>query len=138
MRTDNSKLQGLHKGPACMIEEARCRLDCGVTLELATDSGKLWKGEAISIGIRPENTRIGEGNGTDATFSGAIDLVEHLREVQILYLDLPGTTEKFLIKVDGESSFARLQDVRFTARLQDIHVLDAEGNVIPVSAGATV
>lgn len=138
MRTDNSKLQGLHKGPACMIEEARCRLDCGVTLELATDSGKLWKGEAISIDIRPENTRIGEGNGTDATFSGAIDLVEHLREVQILYLDLPGTTEKFLIKVDGESSFARLQDVRFTARLQDIHVLDAEGNVIPVSAGATV
>ncbi|WP_318877160.1 hypothetical protein [Sinorhizobium meliloti] len=121
-----------------MIEEARCRLDCGVTLELATDSGKLWKGEAISIDIRPENTRIGEGNGTDATFSGAIDLVEHLREVQILYLDLPGTTEKFLIKVDGESSFARLQDVRFTARLQDIHVLDAEGNVIPVSAGATV
>lgn len=138
MRTDNSKLQGLHKGPACMIEEARCRLDCGVTLELATDSGKLWKGEAISIDIRPENTRIGEGNGTDATFSGAIDLVEHLREVQILYLDLPGTTEKFLIKVDGESSFARRQDVRFTARLQDIHVLDAEGNVIPVSAGATV
>lgn len=138
MRTDNSKLQGLHKGPACMIEEARCRLDCGVTLELATDSGKLWKGEAISIDIRPENTRIGEGNGTDATFSGAIDLIEHLREVQILYLDLPGTTEKFLIKVDGESSFARLQDVRFTARLQDIHVLDAEGNVIPVSAGATV
>lgn len=106
MRTDNSKLQGLHKGPACMIEEARCRLDCGVTLELATDSGKLWKGEAISIDIRPENTRIGEGNGTDATFSGAIDLIEHLREVQILYLDLPGTTEKFLIKVDGESSFA--------------------------------
>jgi multiple sugar transport system ATP-binding protein/alpha-glucoside transport system ATP-binding protein len=100
-----------------MIEEARCRLDCGVTLELATDSGKLWKGE------------IGEGNGTDVTFSGAIDLVEHLREVQILYLDLPGTTEKFLIKVDGESSFARLQD---------IHVFDAEGNVIPVSAGATV
>lgn len=138
MRTDNSKLQGLHKGPACMIEEARCRLDCGVTLELATDSGKLWKGEAISIDIRPENTRIGEGNGTDATFSGAIDLIEHLREVQILYLDLPGTTEKFLIKVDGESSFARRQDVRFTARLQDIHVLDAEGNVIPVSAGATV
>lgn len=117
---------------------AGCRLDCGVSLELATASGKLWKGEAISIGIRPENTRIGEGNGTDATFSGAIDLVEHLGEVQILYLDLPGTTEKFLIKVDGESSFARLQDVRFTARLQDIHVFDAEGNVIPVSAGATV
>jgi alpha-glucoside transport system ATP-binding protein len=82
--------------------------------------------------------QIGEGNGTDVTFSGAIDLVEHLREVQILYLDLPGTTEKFLIKVDGESSFARLQDVRFTARLQDIHIFDAEGNVIPVSAGATV
>ncbi len=106
---------------------ARCRLDCGITLDLAVEPGRLSKGEAVSIGIRPENLRIAEGKGADPAFAGTIDLVEHLGEVQILYVDLPGVSEKFLVKVDGESSVARSQNVHFTARRRDIHVFDAAG-----------
>ncbi|MEW9613570.1 sn-glycerol-3-phosphate ABC transporter ATP-binding protein UgpC [Shinella sp. S4-D37] len=113
----------------------RCRLDCGVTLELAAEPGRLSKGEAVSVGIRPENTRIAEGNGSDPTFTGTIDLVEHLGEVQILYLDLPGVTEKFLIKVDGERSFSRLQTIHFLARRQDMHMFDAAGEAISCEVG---
>ena len=116
----------------CTESSARCRLACGVMLELSAEPGRLAKGEAISIGIRPENTRIAEGDGTGPTFAGTVDLVEHLGEVQILYLDLPNSGEKFLLKGDGELSYARMQDIRFTARLQDIHVFDAEGKVVPV------
>ncbi|TPM94859.1 sn-glycerol-3-phosphate ABC transporter ATP-binding protein UgpC [Mesorhizobium sp. B2-1-3A] len=111
---------------------ARCRLDCGVTLELAAEPGRLSKGEAVSIGIRPENLRIAEGKVAEPAFTGTVDLVEHLGEVQILYVDLPGVSEKFLVKVDGESSIARSQSVDFTARRRDIHVFDAAGNAIPV------
>ncbi len=111
---------------------ARCRLDCGVRLELTTEPGRLAKGAAISIGIRPENTRIAEADGNGPTFAGTVDLVEHLGEVQILYLDLPGASEKFLVKADGEDSYARMQNIHVTARLQDIHVFDTDGNVIPV------
>ncbi|MCJ8520330.1 multiple sugar transport system ATP-binding protein/alpha-glucoside transport system ATP-binding protein [Pseudorhizobium tarimense] len=107
---------------------ARCLLDGGVVIELAAEPGKLSKGEPISIGIRPENTRIHEDDGRDGTFTGTIDLVEHLGEVQILYLDLPGSSDKFLIKADGERSFARKQKICFTARPQDIHIFDALGN----------
>ena len=106
---------------------ALCRLDCGVTLELAVAPGSLAAGEAVSVGIRPENLKIGDGSETDPTFSGVIDLVEHLGEVQILYLDLPGVTEKFIVKVDGEVACTRMQNVRFTARHQDVHVFDAAG-----------
>lgn len=109
---------------------ARCLLDCGVVLEFAAEPRRLSKGETISVGIRPENIQIVEANGANPTFSGAIDLIEHLGEVQIVYLDLPGTNEKFLIKVDGESAFARMQSVSFTARIQDIHVFDAAGDAI--------
>jgi alpha-glucoside transport system ATP-binding protein len=94
---------------------ARCRLDCGITLELTAE---------------PENTRVVAGVENDPTFTGTIDLIEHLGEVQILYLDLPGTSDKFLIKVDGESAFARLQDISFTARRLDLHVFDAAGDAV--------
>ncbi|WP_137114185.1 sn-glycerol-3-phosphate ABC transporter ATP-binding protein UgpC [Mesorhizobium sp. GR13] len=105
----------------------RCHLDCGITLDLTVEPGRLSKGEAVSIGVRPENLRIAEGKGTDPAFVGTVDLVEHLGEVQILYVDLPGVGEKFLVKVDGESSIARSQSVHFTARRRDIHVFDAAG-----------
>jgi len=109
---------------------ARCRLDCGVVLEFAADRGGLSQGEAMSVGIRPEDVRIAEGDGADPALSGTIDLVEHLGEVQMLYLDLPGVGEKFLIKADGESSFTRMQTIHFTARRQSMHVFDASGNAV--------
>jgi len=117
---------------------ARCRLDCGITLELSAEPGRLSKGEGVSIGIRPENTCIADGNGSDSTITGTVDLVEHLGEVQILYLDLPGGSEKFLIKVDGESDFTRFQDVSFVARPQDIHIFDAVGKAVSCSKKVVV
>ena len=109
---------------------ARCRLDCGLAFDVAAEPGTLSKGEAISVGIRPENTRIADGKGTGPELIGTIDLVEHLGEVQILYIDLPGCSEKVLIKVDGESAFARTQTIRFTARQEDFHIFDANGSAI--------
>ncbi|WP_411905791.1 ABC transporter ATP-binding protein [Rhizobium mayense] len=113
----------------------QCQLQCGVTFEIAAEAGKLSKGETISVGIRPENARVGEGDGASLTFSATIDLVEHLGEVQILYLDLPDASEKFLVKVDGELSYARMQAIRVTARLQDLQVFNGKGNAIRVLNG---
>jgi alpha-glucoside transport system ATP-binding protein len=108
----------------------RCRLDCGIGLDIEAAGDGPAEGEAISIGIRPENTRIGAGNGAEPVFTGTIDLIEHLGEVQMLYVDLPGCSEKFLIKADGEGSFSRMQDVTFTVRRQDMHAFDAAGRAI--------
>jgi len=111
-------------------KSARCQLDCGVVLDIEADLGSLSRGEAISVGIRPENIRIGDSQGTNLTFAGTVDLVEHLGEVQVLYLDLDGTSEKFLVKVDGESAFSRSQSVIFTARPGDIHIFDTAGRAV--------
>ncbi|MDF8356543.1 TOBE domain-containing protein [Ensifer adhaerens] len=69
-------------------------------------------------------------HGTDPTFAGTVDLVEHLGEVQILYLDLNGAREKFLVKVDGERAFSRTQSVNFTARRRDVHIFDNAGRAV--------
>ncbi len=72
--------------------------------------------------MRAENVRIADAGEPDAVLAGTIDLVEHLGEVQILYVDLPGSAEKFLVKVDGQGVHERGQTVRFAVRKQDLHV----------------
>lgn len=106
---------------------ARCQLECGICLEIAVEHASLSEGDTISFGIRPENVQIDGASESDPTFVGVIDLVEHLGEAQILYVDLPGCSEKLLIKSDGERSFDRMQTIRFTARRQNFHVFDANG-----------
>ncbi|WP_271898417.1 ABC transporter ATP-binding protein [Candidatus Phyllobacterium onerii] len=114
---------------------ANCSLDCGVALDLGLLPDGISTGDRISIGIRPENTQIAEAKANGGVLTGIIDFVEHLGEVQILYVDVQGSDRKYLIKVDGTGSYARMNTIRFTARAQDIHVFDANGSTItrPVS-----
>ncbi|MEK1889991.1 MAG: sn-glycerol-3-phosphate ABC transporter ATP-binding protein UgpC [Phyllobacterium sp.] len=108
----------------------RCILDCGVALDVGLQADRVSTGDRISIGIRPENTQIAQAKANSAVFTGTIDFVEHLGEVQILYVDVAGSDRKYLIKADGEGSYARMDTVCFTARAQDIHVFDASGSAI--------
>jgi multiple sugar transport system ATP-binding protein/alpha-glucoside transport system ATP-binding protein len=104
--------------------------DCGVTLDVGLRPDGISTGDRISIGIRPENTQIAEAKANGGVLTGIIDFVEHLGEVQILYVDVQGSDRKYLIKVDGTGSYARMNTIRFTARAQDIHVFDANGSTI--------
>jgi multiple sugar transport system ATP-binding protein/alpha-glucoside transport system ATP-binding protein len=107
---------------------AKCALDCGVTLGFGPLPDGISIGDRISIGVRPENTRVADATTDGPVFTGIIDFVEHLGEVQILYVDMRGSERKYLVKVDGTGSFARGDTIRFTARAQDIHVFDANGS----------
>ena len=109
----------------------QCQMDCGVAVEIALEDNVVSPGDAISFGIRPENAQIVEGKTDGPVFTGMIDLVEHLGEVQILYVDVAGSGRKYLIKADGESSYARKETISFTAKTQDIHLFDATGTAIP-------
>ena len=114
-------------------ETASCVLDGGAGLKIEVEAGRLSLGETISVGIRPENVQLAEEGCVDPAFTGTIDLIEHLGEVQILYVDLPNGGEKFLIKASGESHFGLTDNIRFTARPRDIHVFDASGNALACS-----
>jgi multiple sugar transport system ATP-binding protein/alpha-glucoside transport system ATP-binding protein len=106
------------------------KLACGATLDIATDNAALSVGEAVTVGIRPESTRIAGPQESGPVFTGTIDLVEHLGEVQILYVDVAGSARKYLIKTADDGTYARLDSIRFTARGQDIHLFDAKGQAI--------
>ncbi len=108
----------------------KCILDCGVALDLGLLPDGVSVGDRVSVGIRPENTQIADARANGAVFTGTIDFVEHLGEVQILYVDLAGSGRKYLIKAYGERSYARMDRIRFTARAQDIHAFDVNGAAI--------
>ena len=111
-------------------DSALCVLDCGVSLEVDCLPGQLLQGEAMNVGIRPENTQT-DGQEVDGmAFTGTVDLVEHLGEVQILYLDLPGVPDKFLVKVDGQIHFARNQLVRSRVSRKNLHVFSSNGDAV--------
>ncbi|MBB3979798.1 multiple sugar transport system ATP-binding protein/alpha-glucoside transport system ATP-binding protein [Rhizobium azooxidifex] len=105
-------------------------LECGAALDVSADRGALPVGERISIGIRPENTQITASGESGPVLTGTVDFVEYLGEVQILYVDLAGSAQKYLIKAADEKTYARTDTIRFTARAHDIHLFDAKGRSI--------
>lgn len=107
-----------------------CRLDCGTTINFTAEQGALAVNDRMSIGIRPENTLIGSASDKSPIFSGVVDLVENLGEVQILYIDLEGTKRKFLIKTPDETSYSISDELSFTAAAESIHVFSAKGNAV--------
>jgi len=107
-----------------------CNLDCGTKLTIAAGEGTFAVNDRMSIGIRPENTRIGSQTDKGPTFTGIVDLVENLGEVQILYMDVPNSKQKYLIKTSGESYYAQSEKLSFTAATKDIHVFSANGNAV--------
>ncbi|NVP58744.1 TOBE domain-containing protein, partial [Mycoplana rhizolycopersici] len=102
-------------------------LECGAALDVSDDRGALSVGERISIGIRPENTQITPSGESGPVLTGTVDFVEHLGEVQILYVDMAGSAQKYLIKTVDDKAYARMDPVRFTVRTNDIHLFNAKG-----------
>lgn len=101
-------------------------LECGTALDVSADRGALSVGERISVGIRPENTQITASRVSGPVLTGTVDFVEHLGEVQILYVDVAGSAQKYLIKAADDRAYARMDTIRFTARAPDIHIFDAK------------
>ncbi|MCM2474456.1 sn-glycerol-3-phosphate ABC transporter ATP-binding protein UgpC [Rhizobium sp. CG5] len=105
-------------------------LDCDVVLDVGLQDAARYAGQKISVGIRPENIIFAEPGSTGPVFDGVIDFVENLGEVQILYVDLPGARQKFLIKTATDRMFARRDRIRFTAKPENIYLFDENGKTV--------
>jgi alpha-glucoside transport system ATP-binding protein len=107
-----------------------CHLDCGTNLSLEANDGTFAHNDRISVGIRPENTRITREEAEGPVFSGSVDLVEHLGEAQILYIDIAGSDTKYMIKTPDEADFRLSDTLLFTAPKKDMHVFCAKGTAV--------
>lgn len=108
-----------------------CHLDCGTKLVLEASDGTFALNDRVSVGIRPENTRIAHDKTDGPVFSGVVDLVEHLGEAQILYIDMAGSDTKYLIKTPEEADVRLSNKLTFTASTKDMYIFSASGTAVP-------
>ncbi len=81
------------------------------------------KGQEVNVGVRPEDFRIAE-EGEHVFFEGAVDYVEALGEVTLLYFKAEGDADPMIAKLPGTHSELRGQTVKLTAdpaRVQVFH-----------------
>ncbi|MFK4808746.1 ABC transporter ATP-binding protein [Devosia sp. ZW T5_3] len=91
---------------------------------IAFGSGGRTDKEAGTLGVRPESLRL--STPEQALLTGTVDLVEHLGEVTILYLDV-GSEQPVLAKFDKTKAFNRGDIVSLTADAAELHAFDAAG-----------
>ncbi|MGB3339499.1 MAG: TOBE domain-containing protein, partial [Devosia sp.] len=91
---------------------------------IAFGNGGRPDGEAGTLGVRPESLRL--STPEQALLTGTVDLVEHLGEVTILYLDV-GAEQPVLAKFDKTQAFTKGDKVSLTADASELHAFDASG-----------
>ena len=68
--------------------------------------------------------------GGDHIFKGRVDIVEHLGEPTLLYVDC-GFGEPVIAKLDGNVSMERGVEIGLTAPTSVLHVFDEAGVAFP-------
>ena len=81
----------------------------------------------VSLGVRPEDLRMTED---DTLFTGRIDLVEKLGEVQLLYVQSSASDDPLIAKVAGDIEIRRGASIGLTADIGRLHVFDSAGRSI--------
>ena len=77
---------------------------------------------AVTLGIRPEHIRIGQGEGT-MTF--ALEMVEHLGADQLLHGRFDGDGDLVTVRVSSEQSLDAGQSVDVSLMTDKVHLFDA-------------
>jgi ABC-type sugar transport system ATPase subunit len=132
-RPDNLFVAGFIGSPAmnmvpCTVEsaspEARVKLEHG-SVKVEAEIPASAVGKKGTFGVRPEDLTLSDGG--DAVFKGKVEIVEHLGELTMLYVDC-GYGDNFVIaKLDGNVPIERAREVKLTAPIDRLHVFDENG-----------
>ncbi|MEX2318482.1 MAG: TOBE domain-containing protein, partial [Bauldia sp.] len=113
----------------CVVEsaapDARVKLEhSSVKVEAEIPAGAV--GKKGTFGARPEDLALTTGG--DAIFKGKVEIVEHLGELTMLYVDCGYGDNHVIAKLDGNVPMERGREVGLTAPINTLHVFDENGN----------
>ena len=98
-------------------------LDGGLRLTLPVDTNNAKKGDRIEVGIRPENTALGEG------LPVKVRVLERLGGSSMTYCVMENG-QRFCAALPGDAAVAEGQTIGLAVNPADCHVFDAKGNVM--------
>jgi ABC-type sugar transport system ATPase subunit len=112
----------------CVIEAgdgaARVRPERHAAVKVEAKIPASAVGTKGTFGVRPED--LTTTTGDDTIFRGRVDVVEHLGELTLLYVDC-GYEEAVIAKLDGNVPIKRNEEVGLTAPSAALHVFDDKG-----------
>ena len=115
-----AQLVGVENGLAVV------RLPKGITVRAAVDASRAKAGSKVTLGVRPEHIQlVTEG---EAGIPARVDLVEHLGDIVLAYVEIPGVNDILSVKLPG--SFVNLKRgdaVRLVFPERNSLVFDEEG-----------
>ena len=117
--------------PATLVSagprSARVKLDSGEQLDAAVDAQAQSPGARLTLGIRPEDARIGT---TPQPLVREVQWQERLGETTFLYLRTADPTDPFVVKAPGNLHAAPGQRVAVAVAAESLHVFDAAGHAL--------
>jgi ABC-type sugar transport system ATPase subunit len=130
---DNLFVAGFIGSPAmnmvpCTFEKSGAgivvRPDNHDPVSVAADIPASAAGTRGTLGVRPEH--LGLANGGQPLLKGQLEIVEHLGELTLLYVDC-GFGEPIIAKLEGNVKIKRGTEVALAAPREMLHVFDADG-----------
>ncbi len=107
---------------------AELDLKGGGHIKLTTRKGPAKPNGGFEVGIRPEHIDLGEAGATNANLPGKIQIVEHLGNATIMYVDTPAG--QIVVQEEGNSRASAGENVGVIFDPARCHVFAANGLVV--------
>jgi multiple sugar transport system ATP-binding protein len=107
---------------------ARVKLAGGEQIDAAVDAQGQAPGAPLTLGIRPEDARIGSGAQSVVR---EVQWQERLGETTYLYLRTESPTDPFVIKAPGNLHASAGNRIAVAMAPESLHVFDAQGLALP-------
>ena len=117
-------------------DRAEVVLRDGTRVAARVDAGSAKAGDRISLGIRPEHTRLAP-SGNAGTLSGTASHVEQLGEASYLYLESTASNGLLTVRQEGDTGITPGEAVAVALPEEHCHLFDAQGRAFARHMGAT-
>jgi multiple sugar transport system ATP-binding protein len=101
------------------------KLSGGALLSAAVDAGELKTGDPVTVGIRPDDVTLDRGEANQLPVR--LRHVEHTGDATVLYTDMDGITDPFVVRWPGSFSADRGSTLFLRVKNTACHVFDSEG-----------
>ncbi|TJZ78808.1 ABC transporter ATP-binding protein [Chitiniphilus eburneus] len=106
---------------------ATVRLPKGIAVKAAVDAGRAKANDRVTLGIRPEHIQLASEADQNA-IPARVDLIEHLGDHVLAYIEIPGVNEIMSMKLPGHSTDLKYGDaIRVVFPEAECMLFDAEG-----------
>jgi multiple sugar transport system ATP-binding protein len=100
----------------------------GAAFEAQADTSLGQAGSLATLGLRPEQIRLGEG---DNSFEAQVRFVEDLGALTFAYLDMAAAEQALTVQLPGHQRLKAGETVRLTADSAAAYLFDPEGRAFP-------